>query len=92
VRGAFCYGLRSIERNYIVVLETIMSDDFESFEDELDEDVSYMWTAKASVRAMCDIIEKHNLAEEVEELYQIYVAEEKAIWDEWAKNFDEKRK
>jgi hypothetical protein len=69
-----------------------MSKDCESFEDEVNGDVSYMWAAKASARAMCDIIEKHNLTEEVEELYEIYAIEEKAIWEEWARKIDEKRK
>jgi hypothetical protein len=69
-----------------------MSDDFESFEDEADEDGGFMWKMKASTRAMVDVIYEHNLEGEVEALYEIYAIEEKAKWEEWFHKIDEKRK
>ena len=69
-----------------------MSNDLEIFEDYPDEEVGLTWKVQASFRALHDIVEKHNLGEEVEVLYEIYAVEEKAKWEEWAKGITEKRK
>jgi hypothetical protein len=70
-----------------------MSNDLEVFEEYSEEEESgSLWRVKASTRAMVDIIYRHNLEKEVEALYEIYVIEEKAKWEEWASKFTEKRK
>jgi len=66
-----------------------MSSDLVSFEDYSDEEEGVMWRLKASTRALFDIVEKYNLEEEVEALYEIYVAEEKAVWEKWAREITE---
>ncbi len=84
--------LRGIKVNYTAALGFSMNGNLENFDDASDEEYGLMWKAKASTRALCDIIEKHNLEKEVEELYEIYAVEEKAIWEEWANKVAENRK
>lgn len=73
--------------------QAVMNDDLWEIEDESSDDPDGIASLKATTRALVEVLEKHNLEEEFEELYQKYLPEEiQKRKDWWAEIVEQKAK